>query len=196
MNRYESASYLLGDVDVSLNENKQYKVEKRLDFVIEALKDIIKYTPLQECEGVEFADKMFEVESLIHQIKGDTLEEFDMSSIGLTGGILAGVGSMIGLVGAKTLINAWVDGKSIPTPLANLFFDIKQFIAGDSEKEKEAIEILRKKFPGASPDTLKRMVKNAEKLAPTKKTELPKGVGRYGTIDPGWAELRAKYQGK
>jgi len=170
MNRYENAAYLLGDIDISLNENKQYKVSARLDMVIETLQDIIKYSPLQECEGVEFADKMFEIDSLLHQIKGERIDEFDMESIGLTGAIASGIGSMIGLMGAKALLSAWIDGQAIPTKLSNLFFDIKEYLSKDADNEKEAIELLRKKFPNAKPDTLKQMVKNAKKFAPSKKS--------------------------
>lgn len=164
MNRYEKTAYLLGDSDVSLNENKQYKVEHKLDQVIEILESIITHTPLQECEGVEFADKMLEIDELLSNIRGTQLDEMDGLALGAIGSIIAGVGSMIGVLGVKAFLNHFeVDGKAIPTKVANLIYMISKFLKGDAERKEKLSKELKAKFPNIDGKVFDRMLETAMK---------------------------------
>jgi hypothetical protein len=180
MNRYEKSSYLLGDSDVSLNENKQYKTEKKLDFVIETLESITKYSPIEESHSLEVADKLFKIDELLNQIRPESLDEMDVSTLGLTGAVLSGITGVLSVVGAKTVLNAWINGNVVPTKLANIFFDIKQYLAGQDEKSvkyKKLKEGLQKRFPNASEKTIDTMIKRALEEAPKRKG--PDNDGRW-----------------
>lgn len=171
MNCYEKSSYLLGDSDVSLNENKDYKVETKLDFVIETLQSIIAYSPLEECESLEVADKMFEIDGLLHQIRGEQLDEMSGEMIGGIGAIVAGVGSMVGLMGAKAFLHHFeTDGKIVPTKVGNLIHNIVKFIKDDPERKARLSDDLKKRMPNVSPATFDKLLD----LAIKKEKELEK----------------------
>lgn len=168
MDRNEQIGWLLGDIDCGLNENKKIKATKRLDVVIENLKLVLEDATLEESTSIEYADRMFEIEELIGCINGGAIEESE--TMGILGSIISAVGGMVGLMGAKTLLNYWIDnGTPVPTKLANIFYDIKQFIQGNPEKRAEVEAEIRGRFPTASAQTVKTMVDRAIKEAPKAK---------------------------
>lgn len=171
MNCYEKSAYLLGDSDVSLNENKEYKVETKLDFVIETLQSILAYSPLEECESLEVADKMLEIDSLLYQIRGEQLDEMAGEMIGGIGAIVAGVGSMVGLMGAKAFLNHFeTNGKAVPTKVANIIHSIVKFVKDDPERKERLAADLKKRMPNVSPAAFDRLLE----LAIKKEKELEK----------------------
>lgn len=188
MNRDEQIGWLLGDVDCGLNENKKIKATKRLDVVIENLKLVIEDATLEESTTVEYADRMFEIEELIGHLNGGAIEESETLSI--LGSVLSTVGGMVGLMGAKALLNHWVEsGSVIPTKLANIFFDIKQYIQGNPEKRAEVEAELKGRFPSASAATIKTMVDRAIKEAP--KAKKKGGYEEYKRLNDKYGKGRA-----
>lgn len=186
MDRNEQIGWLLGDIDVGLNENKKIKATKRLDTIIENLHLILEEATLEESTTLEYVDRVFEIERLLGQITGGVIEESE--TLGLMGSILSTVGGMVGLMGAKTLLNYWIEnGTPIPTKLSNLFFDIKEFILGNPEKRAEVEAELKGRFPTASAATIKTMVDRAIKEAPKAKKK-----GGYAEYE----RLSTKYKNK
>ena len=190
MNRYEHTDWLLGNSEIGLNEStKQYTAERRLDFVLEHLQAIIDETPLTESSTIEFADKLYDVESLINVINGGVEEELE-EEVSIVAPIASIIGGMVGAIGVKSLISHWVEeGTVIPTKLYNLFYDIKEYIGGDSEKEKEMIATIINKMPNVTEKQARKMVKVALNKAPKKK-EAPKSKPSFKE----WERLNKKHQ--
>jgi hypothetical protein len=87
------------------------------------------------------------------------------------------------------------DGKILPTPLANVLHDIKQFVTKGKEKERREIiaSNIRGKYPKITKEQVDMLVDYALKNADKESARpVPKDSAKHGTYETDFAKINKK----
>jgi hypothetical protein len=153
-------------------------------------------TDIETIDSLEINEELAAIQEALDSIRSKMCLSESISDLlpvagAVIPGLAAGASAIIGLMARKGI----GDGKILPTPLANVLHDIKQFVTKGKEKERREIiaSNIRGKYPKITKEQVDMLVDYALKNADKESARpVPKDSAKHGTYETDFAKINKK----